>query len=106
MSIYAGDVKKMKLRKYSINDLSPEAARRGMSQVIDLEVNALSRGVKSVREYPDVHKFINSGAYRKLVSKRDLIRKLETDKRYLIKFIDENLCEFTEDGDVILYTRS
>ena len=77
---------------FSYERLSDEAKIKARKAVISVEVLAYKKRLKE-QTFPIKH----------LIERRKLFKRYETDIKYCESFIEQNFCEFTEDGTYLIF---
>lgn len=90
---------------FQYHNLSYKAKTNARNQIIvsDLKYYDEEKNAHKVLIKTNIHRVVNNAKLHYLIRKRKHITKLMNDLTYIEKYISENRCHFTVDGEYITY---
>lgn len=92
---------------HQFNKLSDEAKERARQQVLFATIHTHKKEKRNFRSFikDNLHELINkSYLYKGLMNNYKLVKKLKENQADLDKYITQNLCDFTADGEYVTYS--
>lgn len=93
-------------RIFCFSELSEEAKTMAIQEIINSDEFFFKQKIieTSVTAIKNINKIVNdSHLHKNLINRRNHLSKIQNNKKYLLAYIEENLCQFDENGTYLYY---